>query len=158
MKFSAQEEYGLRCLMAIARHAEDICTIGEIARSEGLNEPYAAKLLSVLRKDGLLTSTRGQGGGYTLARPPGEIAVARVLEALGGRMYKSGFCERYAGQEPSCTHTDDCSLRPLWSSVQAAIDHVLDRVTLADLLKAAAPPDAPIQVLSAPPRRAGGIR
>lgn len=155
MKFSAQEEYGLRCLMAIGR-AADSCTIAEIARSEGLTEPYAAKLLSVLRKEGLLISTRGQAGGYSLALPPEKIEVAPVLEALGGRLYEPGFCDRYAGQETSCTHSDDCSLRPLWNSVQAAIDRVLDGVTLADLLVQAAPP-APLQ-LQAEPRRAGGTR
>lgn len=156
MKFSAQEEYGLRCLMAIGRSA-DSCTIAEIARSEGLTEPYAAKLLSVLRKEGLLTSTRGQSGGYTLARPPEKIEVAPVLEALGGRLYEAGFCDRYSGQETSCTHNDDCSLRPLWNSVQAAIDRVLHGVTLADLI-VQGKPDAPIQLMAEPPRRAGGSR
>lgn len=155
MKFSAQEEYGLRCLLAIGRHPESSVTISEIARNEGLTEPHVAKLMSVLRKEGFVTSTRGQSGGYTLERAPGDISVPQVLEVLGGRLYESGFCERYSGHEASCTHNDDCSLRPLWKSVQVAIDRVLHGVTLAHLLEGDESFEPPIQLMAAPPRRSG---
>ena len=156
MKFSAQEAYGLRCLLALGRHPEGSVTISEIARDEGLTEPYVAKLMSVLRKEGYVTSTRGQAGGYTLERAPQKIRVSDVLEVLGGRLYEPGFCERYSGHEDACTHNDDCSLRPLWQSVQVAIDRVLDGVTLAHLLEGDHSFVAPIQLSAAPPRRTGG--
>jgi Rrf2 family protein len=57
MKITAQEEYGLRCLLRLARVGEgQALTIPEIAESEKLSQPYVAKLLSVLRQAGLITS------------------------------------------------------------------------------------------------------
>ena len=81
MKFSAQEEYGLRCLLQIARSQESM-TIPEIAKIEGLSQTHVAKLLMILRKEGFITSTRGQAGGYALAKSPSEINVGQVLESL----------------------------------------------------------------------------
>ena len=84
MKITAQEEYGLRCLLRLAR-AEDgqSLTIPEIAAAEGLSVPYVAKLLSVLRQAGLIESVRGRAGGYRLARPPAEIGLGSVLLVAG---------------------------------------------------------------------------
>src|SRR4051794_21206060 len=99
MKFSAQEEYGLRCLLQIARLGEGgSMTIPEISRVEGLTPTHVAKLTMILRKEGFIRSTRGHGGGYTLARAPEQIAVGEVLAALGGKLYDEEFCNRHAGQ------------------------------------------------------------
>ncbi|MCB8933028.1 MAG: Rrf2 family transcriptional regulator [Fimbriimonadaceae bacterium] len=148
MKFSAQEEYGLRCLMAIGRSASESTTIAEIARDEGLTEPYVAKLVSALRKEGFLRSIRGQSGGYALERDASQIVIADVLNALGGRLYEPGFCDRHSGLEDACTHTDDCALRPLWRRVQFAVDRVLHGITLADLLAGELDKTEPIRLAS----------
>lgn len=133
MKFSAQEEYGLRCLIQIAK-AADCITIPEISRTEGLSSTHVAKLLMILRKDGFISSTRGQSGGYQLARPPQEIVVGDVLESLGGKLYDNDFCGRHRGQLSICTHAIDCSIKSLWQVVQEAVDSVVQKITLADLL------------------------
>jgi Rrf2 family protein len=135
MKFSAQEEYGLRCLLQIAR-AEESMTIPEISKVEALSATHVAKLLMILRKEGFIVSTRGQAGGYLLARKPEEIVVGDVLEALGGKLYDGDFCVRHSGQLSVCTHAVDCSVRSLWQLVQQAVDNVVNRLTLADLLEA----------------------
>ncbi|NUM48295.1 MAG: Rrf2 family transcriptional regulator [Anaerolineales bacterium] len=135
MKFSAQEEYGLRCLVAIAeRNSPSGLTIPELSRIEGLSQPHVAKMMALLRKAGFVRSTRGQLGGYTLARDPERIVVGEVLEALGGRLYEPAFCERHAGTLESCAHVGSCSLRPLWERIQSAIDTVVYSVTLRDLM------------------------
>lgn len=135
MKFSAQEEYGLRCLLQIGRQAKKgSLTIPEISSAEGLSAPYVAKLMRVLRQGGFVQSTRGQVGGYVLSRPPEQIVIGEVLALLGGRFYEPEFCERYPGNEKTCTHTVDCSVRSLWSAVQGVIDRVLSKTTLQDLL------------------------
>ena len=68
MKITAQEEYGLRCLLRLARAGDGrSLTIPEIAADEGLSVPYVAKLLAVLRQAGLIESVRGRSGGYRLA-------------------------------------------------------------------------------------------
>ena len=76
MKISAQEEYGLRCLLQLARAEEgQSVSITEIAAAEGLSAPYVAKLLAILRQQGLIESERGRTGGYRLTAPAGEIRL-----------------------------------------------------------------------------------
>ena len=135
MKLSAQDEYGLRCLLQIARRGDEgSTTIPEISRAEGLTTEYVAKLLRILRRGGLIASTRGQSGGYSLSRPASEITVSDVLEVLGGRLYEAGFCQRHSGSEDMCAHSTDCSIRTLWRAMQAALDQVLSQTTLKNLL------------------------
>ncbi|MBL7993812.1 Rrf2 family transcriptional regulator [bacterium] len=135
MKFSTQEEYGLRCLIQIARHhASGGLTIPEISQAEGLSEANAAKLLRVLRIGGFIDSSRGHAGGYTLSRPADQIPVGEVLALLGGRLYESDFCEKHTGFEKLCTHNTSCSVRSLWQTVQIAVDKVLHKITVQDML------------------------
>ena len=135
MKFTAQEEYGLRCLLQIGRQGQGgSLTIPEVAAAEGISAPYVAKLVRVLRQGGFLTSMRGQSGGYALSRLPEQIVIGEVLAALGGRLYESEYCEQYPGSLASCTHTVDCSIRSLWRAVQSGVDTVLSRTTLRELL------------------------
>ena len=150
MKISAQEEYGIRCLLEIGRRGpEASLTIPEISRAERISSHYVAKLLRVLRRGGLVTSARGQAGGYTLARPLSAIAVNEVLAVLGGRLYDPAFCGNHGGAETVCAHTIECSIRSLWRSVQQAVDGVLGQTTLADLLPSEGPPPASSTPLTA---------
>jgi len=136
MKLTSQEEYGLRCLLRVGRAAVgESLTIAELSRAEGISEPNVAKMMRVLRRGGFVNSTRGQAGGYTLSRPAGDIVVGQVLATLGGRLYEPAFCEGHSGLERSCTHMPDCSIRSVWRLVQRAVDQVLGKITLKDLLK-----------------------
>jgi Rrf2 family protein len=135
VKFTSHEEYGLRCLLQIGRQTGGGgVTIAEIGRAEGLSTPYAAKLLRILRTGGFVKAARGQAGGYTLARPAEEIVVGDVLAGLGGRLFEGDFCKNHAGSQNACLHSSDCSIRSLWEAVQTAVDEVLSRTTLRDLL------------------------
>ena len=88
MHLLAQEEYGLRCLLQVARHhGSQPLTISEIAEAEGLSPEYTAKLMRALRKGGLVVSTRGAGGGYHLARPAAAITPWQVIQVLGGSFF-----------------------------------------------------------------------
>ncbi len=134
MKFSAQEEYGLRCMVALAREGEDgFLTIPAIASAEGLTESHVAKLLAILRKSDFVTSRRGQLGGYSLSRPAKEIIIMDVMEVLGGKLFEQEYCDRYTGVNDECVHYCQCSLRPLWVKIQAAVDGVISNVSLYDL-------------------------
>jgi Rrf2 family protein len=136
MKLSAQEEYGLRCLLRIAnRDGGSALTIPEISAAEGLSAPYVGKLMRILRQGGFVRSTRGQAGGYALARPASLIGVGDVLGVLGGRMVEDDFCSQFAGQSEVCTRTIDCAMRSLWNAVQSAVDSVLVGTTLDDLTR-----------------------
>jgi Rrf2 family protein len=80
-------------------------------------------------------AARGKEGGYTLARQPEEIVIGDVIDALGGRLFESGFCDNHSGQNAICTRSVDCSVRSLWRAVQVAVDQVLSKATLRDLLQ-----------------------
>ncbi len=136
MKFSAQEEYGLRCLLRIAKFyaVEKALTIPEISRAEGITEHNAGKILRVLRLGGFLESSRGQIGGYTLSRAPEEISVGEVLKVLGGKLFDDTFCKTHSGITDICSNSIDCSVRSLWRTIQEAVDSVVDKMTLKDLL------------------------
>jgi Rrf2 family protein len=135
MKLSSQEEYGLRCLLRVGRaEGDDSVTIPQLSRDEGITEPNVAKMMRVLRQGGFVQSTRGQSGGYALARPAAQINVGEVLACLGGRLYEPGFCDSHTGIERLCTHMPDCSIRSVWRMLQTAVDQVLNRITLKDLL------------------------
>ncbi len=136
MKFSAQEEYGLRCLLRIAKFyaVSKSLTIPEISRAEGITEHNVGKILRVLRLGGLLESSRGQIGGYTLTRPPEQISVGNVLKILGGRLFDDEFCNTHTGTMDICTNSIDCSVRSLWKLIQDSVDSVVDKMTLKDLM------------------------
>ncbi|HEX9186076.1 MAG TPA: Rrf2 family transcriptional regulator [Vicinamibacteria bacterium] len=135
MKLSSQEEYGLRCLLQIARAGEGASlTIAEMSEREGISAPNVAKIMRILRRASLVKSTRGKSGGYALARPAAELRAKDALAALGGRLFDTGFCDRHAGSLRHCLNTHDCSIRPVLRGLQQAVDQVLGELTLASLL------------------------
>ena len=140
MKITSQEEYGLRCLLRLAR-VEDgrSLTIPEIAHDEGLSVPYVAKLLAVLRQRGLVESVRGRSGGYRLAAAPERISLGSVMTALGEPLFdEPSFCSKHPGTETTdgrCVHIGGCTLRALWHTLEDWMHKALDRITLADLLQ-----------------------
>lgn len=135
MKFSSQEEYGLRLLLRIGKSdSEKGMTIPELSEQEKLSEANVGKILRMLRLAGFVESSRGQTGGYKLARTPNEILVGDVLTALGGKLYESSFCDLHAGVENICTNSIDCSIRSLWKTVQSTLDSLLSKITLQDLI------------------------
>ena len=137
MKLTANEEYGLRCLVRIGyAGVGGSLTIPEISQAEGVSPAYAAKILRVLRKGGFVKAARGKDGGYTLARPAEAIVIGDVMDALGGRIFESNFCDSHSGQAADLhAQSVDCSVRSLWRAVQVAVDQVLSKATLRDLLQ-----------------------
>jgi Rrf2 family protein len=135
MKLSTQEEYGLRCLLQLARAGEGATlTITEMSEREGISSPNVAKIMRILRRAGLVRSARGKTGGYRLTRPAADVRALDVLSALGGRLFDTGFCDRHAGVGRHCLNTHDCSIRPVLRGLQEAVDQVLGELTLASLL------------------------
>ncbi|HEX9740097.1 MAG TPA: Rrf2 family transcriptional regulator, partial [Ignavibacteriaceae bacterium] len=100
MKFSSQEEYGLRCLLRIGKSkSHNGLTIPEISDLEGLSQANVGKLLRTLRLGGFIDATRGQSGGYKLVKPAEEIIIGEVLAVLGGRLFEEDFCSSHTGIE-----------------------------------------------------------
>lgn len=135
MKISSQDEYGLRILLRIGRaDLEKGLSIPQLSELEGLSVAYVGKLTRILRLAGFIESTRGQKGGYILSKPVEEIKINDVLNALGGRLFDEEFCGGFSGKNNFCTNSVDCSVRSLWKIVQYAVDHLLETITLSDLI------------------------
>ena len=139
MKISAQEEYGLRCLMRLAQAVDgQSLTLPEIAAAEGLSVAYVAKLMGGMRAAGLIDSVRGRSGGYRLAKNPADIGLGSLLLVLGEPLFDDpGYCQRHAGvaSDGNCVHHGACSLRALWYTIEQWMRSSLDQITLADLLQ-----------------------
>ena len=138
MKISAQEEYGLRCLLRLAASPHPSLTLPEIGAAEGLSPTYVAKLMAVLRDAGLIESVRGRSGGYRLAKDPEEIGLGSLLLVLGDPLFdEEGYCQRHSGTAPDgvCVHHGDCSLKALWATLEQWMRGTLNQITLADLIE-----------------------
>ncbi|NQV42844.1 MAG: Rrf2 family transcriptional regulator [Candidatus Marinimicrobia bacterium] len=135
MKLSAQEEYGIRCLLHIGRRTEmGGSNISTISRAEKITPSNTAKLVRILRMNGFVESSRGKDGGYTLAKAPEDILLSEVFEVLGGKLFDEGFCDHYAGTGNVCVHFDHCTVRSFWCAIQSVLDHVLSQTTLKHLM------------------------
>lgn len=135
MKISAQDEYGIRVLLRIARaDTNDGMSLPQLSEAEGISSPYMAKITRALRMAGFIQSTRGHKGGYVLSKTPEEIKINDVLKALGGALFDEGFCNNHGSGTNLCNNSVDCSVRSLWRIIQYHLDQVLDHISLADLI------------------------
>ncbi|MCW5962039.1 MAG: Rrf2 family transcriptional regulator [Pyrinomonadaceae bacterium] len=134
MKISAQEEYGLRCLLQLATLKEDeSLTLPQIAEREGISSANAGKLMWLLNKAGFVQATRGTKGGYSLAREAGEIYLSEVIKILEEDEI-AGHCESYTGVLDSCVHNGGCGIRPVIVGLHEIIQNALSQITLAQLV------------------------
>lgn len=134
MRITTWAEYGLICALHLAKRAgEGPITGREIASSERLPADYVEQILLRLRRAGLVNSTRGARGGYSLARAPEEVSVREVIAASELGTFDLHCVTHPVGAE-RCSETQSCSIRPVWMMLQRKIDDVLDSVHLGDLL------------------------
>ena len=134
MKISAQEEYGLRCLVQLAAlEPGDSLTLPQIAEREGISTANAGKLMWLLNKADFVHSTRGTKGGYSLARPADEIRLSEIIKVLDADVLDK-HCESYTGVLDSCVHKGDCGIRPVIVGLHAIVENALSQITLAQLV------------------------
>jgi Rrf2 family protein len=134
MRITTWAEYGVICALHLARRAADGPIAGrDLAEREKLPADYVEQILLRLRRAGIVDSTRGARGGYTLARPPIDITVRAVITAAEHATFDL-HCVSHPVNEERCSDAQNCSIRPVWLLLQNKINDVLDSVTLADLL------------------------
>jgi Rrf2 family protein len=143
VKITSQEEYGLRCVLQLAREQSvnsdgnlepGAMFVRDIAEREGLSVAYVEKILWTLSRSGIVESVRGPKGGYRLTRPCGEISLGEVMRALGGIPSEEEICSQFTGNQDTCVHHDDCGLKPVWSSITDFVNSVFDKVPISTLL------------------------
>ena len=130
MKISAQEEYGLRCLVQLANLSiGDSLTLPQIAEREGISTANAGKLMWLLNKADFVTSTRGTKGGYSLARPAAEIKLNEIIKVLDEDVMTK-HCGSYTGVLDSCVHNGDCGIRPVIVGLHEIVENALSRIKI----------------------------
>ena len=139
MMFSTKAEYGVRVMAHLARRDDgDPVSLGAIAEAEGLPLAYLEHLVQRLRRAELVESRRGAHGGYSLARPPEDISMAEVVEALEGQIAPIECISADPDGELVCTRETAgdgaCPTKLLWTRVQGSIVGTLRDMTLSDLV------------------------
>ena len=135
MKITATEEYGVRILIRIASaDKQQGLSIPQLSEAEGLTDSHVAKICRTLRLNGFINSTPGNKGGYVLNKTADKIVINDVMKALGGTLFDQQFCDAHSGIGKLCTNSVDCSTRSLWKMIQFTVDHLLNKLTLQDLL------------------------
>ena len=132
MQITRSDEYALKGLIFLASlPPERLALVSDISRAQRIPETYLAKIFQRLSKVGLLRSTRGINGGFSLGRPAGEITMKDVIEALDGPI----ALNRCLIRKGECEEESRCSLHEVLGEAQQRFLEVLERTTMEDLAR-----------------------
>ena len=151
-------DYGIVVLAQLARDTGDetsgVHNARELAAEADLPAPAVSKILKALARHGVLDSQRGSRGGYALARPPEQITVAEMLEALEGPV---ALTECAVGAQ-ICQHEAACAVRDPWRVINGVVQDALKQITLADLVDPKFSAQAsPLRILTSPPTPSSAV-
>ncbi|MFM8888510.1 MAG: RrF2 family transcriptional regulator [Solirubrobacterales bacterium] len=140
MLFSTKAEYGVRLMVELGRDQRDQpLSLASIAEAENLPLSYMEHLVARLRQAGLVESTRGARGGYSLGRDPAEITMLEVVEALEGPIVPMECFEAEPEGRVQCSHLapedGPCATKLLWTRVHGGVTDALRETTLSDLVE-----------------------
>ena len=131
IKLSTKGRYAIRAMLDLAMQTrENPIMIKDISRRQAISDLYLEQLFNRLKTAGLVRSTRGPRGGFTLTRAPSLITMRDVLQAMEG----STAPVECVDNAQICERSDNCVTRQLWSAIKLAMDEVLDSTTLKDLV------------------------
>jgi Rrf2 family transcriptional regulator, iron-sulfur cluster assembly transcription factor len=134
MELTTKGRYAVMALADLANHATTgrSVPIADIAARQGLSQSYLEQLFARLRRSGLVQAVRGPGGGYRLARGPGELSVSTIVAAVDEEIRVTA-CQK--GAEHGCQgRSSRCITHDLWAELTIHIDQFLTTVTLADII------------------------
>lgn len=132
MKLSTRARYGMRAMLDLAEQDQGkLVLLKDIAERQEISKRYLEHMMTLLRNRGLIVAERGASGGYRLAKPPEEIPLVEIFEALEGEVAPVD-CVR---DTAVCRRWEDCAVRDLWCEMTNAMRVVLEGQTLADLKK-----------------------
>ncbi len=130
MQLTRAGEYAIKSLLYLAMQpGESRVMASEVATEQQIPVNFVRKILESLAKTGLVKSYRGAGGGFTLGRDASAITICQVIEAVEGPL---AFNQCLL---PSpCDHKLECPMSKVWQEVQSAVEDVLMRYSLADVI------------------------
>lgn len=144
MLFSTKAEYGVRLMVELGRQpTSGPVSLSAIAEAENLPLSYLEHLVAKLRTAGLVRSTRGAHGGYSLAYPADQIIMVDVVQALEGQIAPMECFHEKPEGKVLCSHESDsdraCGTKLLWTRVQNGVNRALAGTTLAELVEFSKP-------------------
>lgn len=133
MKISTKGRYALRLMLDIAMNdSESPVSIKDIASRQGISDKYLEQIISVINSAGYVRSIRGAQGGYLINKDPKDITVGMILRLTEGSLAPVVCVE---DENALCEKLDNCSTAIVWKRLNAAINDVVDGITLADLVE-----------------------
>jgi Rrf2 family iron-sulfur cluster assembly transcriptional regulator len=131
MRLTSKGRYAVTAMLDLALHVQDgPVTLAGISERQGISLSYLEQLFTRLRKQGLVSSTRGPGGGYSLSRPAGDISVSQVVAAVD----ESVDATRCGGSG-DCHDGRRCLTHELWAELSEQIHSFLSEISLGDLVE-----------------------
>ena len=130
MKLTTKGRYAVTAMLDLAIHYNKVpINLADISARQGISLSYLEQLFSRLRKQGLVESARGPGGGYMLAKPANDISVADVIQAVDESVDATK-----CGGKKNCQGEDSCLTHDLWEELSNEISGFLSGISLADLV------------------------
>ncbi len=131
MRLTTKGRYAVTAMLDLAlHHAQGPINLADISQRQGISLSYLEQLFARLRRQGLVASARGPGGGYILGREAEQISVSQVIDAVD----ESVDATRCGGQE-NCQGQERCLTHDLWEELSHQITHFLAGITLGDLIQ-----------------------
>ena len=135
MKISTKGRYGLRALVDIAISSrEEPVSLSEIALRQNVSISYLEQLIAKLKKAGIVNSSRGAKGGYSIAKSPDEISVGDILRVLEGNLDPVS-CAEITGEGETCSGSELCVTKYVWKRISDSINNTVDSLMLSELIK-----------------------
>lgn len=135
LRISRLTDYGTLVLAHLPDQRADLRSAADVAEATGVNLPTVSKLLKLLAKANLVTSTRGAHGGYRLARDAAQISAADIIDALEGPVSITAC----SAADSHCDYESTCNVGSAWQRINVAIRRALADINLSDLQRGTAP-------------------
>ena len=124
-------DYAVRALCCIAEQKQEVISADQLVRSLEMPRPFLRKILQTLNKEGLLNSSKGKGGGFTLAISPEKISLIDVMKIFQGtiRLNECKF------KKSDCPHISDCLLKKKIDEIEKEVIFKLRAINIESILK-----------------------
>ena len=132
MKFSTKGRYALRMMLEFALHPGECTKINQVAERQEISDKYLEQIVTILSRAGYVKSRRGAQGGYYLTKDPSEYTVGMMLRLPEGSLVPGTCLE---DEVNPCSRSQNCATLMVWKELDHAISHVVDGITLADLVE-----------------------
>lgn len=131
MRLTTRGRYAVTAMLDLAlRHDQGPTSLADIAARQGISLAYLEQLFTRLRRQGLVASSRGPGGGYRLGRDADAVSVAEVISAVNEPVDATR-----CGGRKNCQGHERCMTHDLWEDLSQEIHSFLSRISLADLVR-----------------------